>query len=73
MKNKKKRSRCQPKFHRDDQSEFNLNIDDNRKYKLELEVIELKEQERPIKMVKMARKNLKKLILHRIDGKIGEC
>jgi len=24
-------------------------------------------------MVKIARKNLKKLILHRIDGKIGDC
>jgi len=26
-----------------------------------------------VRMVKIARKNLKKLILHRIDGKIGDC
>jgi len=46
---------------------------EDKKYKLEFEIIELKEQERPTKMAKITRKNLKKLILHRIDGKIGEC
>ena len=43
------------------------------KYYLELEVIETKEQERPQKMLKMTKKNLRKLILHRINGKVGEC
>ena len=62
MKNKKEKSRHQSRLTRDD-----------RKYKLEFEIIEIKEQKRPERMVKIARKNLKKVILHRIDGKIGEC
>ena len=45
----------------------------DQKYKLEFELIELREEERPVRMVKIARKNLKKVILHRINGKIGEC
>jgi len=51
---------------------MNKNTED-KKYKLELEIIEIKEQERPLKMVKIAKKNLKKLILHRINGKSGLC
>lgn len=50
----------------------NKKIED-KKYKLEFELIELREEERPVRMVKIARKNLKKLILNRINGKIGEC
>jgi hypothetical protein len=50
----------------------NKKIED-KKYKLEFELIEIKEEERPVRMVKIARKNLKKLILNRINGKIGEC
>jgi uncharacterized membrane protein YkoI len=61
MKNKKEKSH---------QSKCDL---DDRKYHLDFEVIDLKEQKRPEKMVKIARKNLKKVILHRINGKIGEC
>jgi hypothetical protein len=75
MKNKKTedRSRYQSRPHRDDQSEFNLNINDDRKYHLDFEIIDLREQKRPERLVKTARKNLKKVILHRINGKIGEC
>ncbi len=46
---------------------------EDRKYHLDFEIIDLREQKRPEKMVKIARKNLKKVILHRINGKIGEC
>ena len=46
---------------------------EDQKYHLDFEIIDVKEQERPVRMVKIARKNLKKLILHRINGKIGEC
>lgn len=46
---------------------------EDRKYKLEFEIIEVKEAERPKKMAKITRRNLKKLILNRINGKIGEC
>lgn len=49
------------------------NKNDDQKYKLDFELIEIKEELRPVRMVKMAKKNLKKVILHRIDGKIGEC
>ncbi len=73
MKNKKEKSRYKSKLHRDDQSEFSLNINEDRKYHLDFEIIDLREQERPVRMVKIARKNLKKLILNRINGKIGEC
>ena len=66
-------SRCQSRLHRDDQSEFSLNTNDDRKYKLDFEIIEVKEEQRPIRMAKIARKNLKKLILNRINGKVGEC
>lgn len=72
-KNEKDTPRYRPRPHRDDQLEFNLNINDDRKYKLEFEIIELKEEERPQRTVKIARKNLKKMILNRINGKIGEC
>ena len=61
MKNKKEKSH---------QSKCDL---DGRKYHLDFEIIDLREQERPVRMVKIARKNLKKLILNRINGKIGEC
>jgi len=50
----------------------NKKIED-KKYKLEFELIELREEERPVRIAKIARKNLKKLILNRINGKIGEC
>lgn len=75
MKNKKIEdlSRYQSRLHRDDQSKFNLNINDDRKYHLDFEIIDLREQKRPEKMVRITRRNLKKLILNRIDGKIGEC
>lgn len=46
---------------------------EDKKYKLEFELIEIKEEERPQRMAKLTRKNLKKLVLNRIDGKIGEC
>ena len=46
---------------------------EEKKYKLELEVVELKDQYQPERMVKLARKNLKKVILNKIDGNVGEC
>ena len=45
----------------------------DKKYQLELEVVEIKEVERPKKMVKMAKKSLKKLMWCRINGRTGEC
>jgi hypothetical protein len=49
------------------------NRNSNRKYKLELEVVELKEQYQPQRMVRIAKKSLKKMILSKIEGKMGEC
>ncbi len=46
---------------------------EEKKYKLELEVVELQEQFQPQRMAKIAKKSLKKMILNRIDGKMGEC
>jgi len=46
---------------------------EDRKYHLDFEIIDLREQKRPERLVKTARKNLKKVILNRINGKIGEC
>jgi hypothetical protein len=46
---------------------------EEKKYKLELEVIELKDQLQPQRMVKTAKKSLRKMILNKIDGKMGEC
>ncbi len=53
-------------------SNMKIKIDD-RKYKLELEVIELKDQYQPERMVRIARKSFKKVILNKIDGNAGEC
>jgi hypothetical protein len=44
-----------------------------KKFKLELEVIELREQSQPQRMVQTAKKSLRKMILNKIDGKMGEC
>jgi hypothetical protein len=44
-----------------------------KKYKLELEVIELKDQFQPQTMARTAKKSLRKMILNKIDGKMGEC
>ena len=65
MKNKKEKSQ--------DQLEINLKINEDRKYHLDFEIIDLREQDRPARMLKTAKKSLKKVILHRINGKIGEC
>lgn len=45
----------------------------DKKYKLELEVVELQIQSQPQRMAKIAKKSLQKMILNRIDGKMGEC
>ena len=45
----------------------------DKKYKLELEVVELKEQLQPQRMARIAKTSLKKMILSKIDGKMGEC
>ena len=46
---------------------------EEKKYKLELEIVELSEQSQPQKMARMAKRSLKKLVLNKIDGKMGEC
>jgi len=43
------------------------------KFKIELEVIDVRNEERANKMMKVAEKRWKKLILNRIDGNMGEC
>ncbi len=47
--------------------------DKDKKYKLELEVVELPVQSQPQRMAKIAKKSLQKMILNKIDGKMGEC
>jgi hypothetical protein len=42
-------------------------------YKLELEIIELRDEFQPQRMAKTAKKSLRKMILNKIDGKMGEC
>lgn len=69
---KDKNEKDQSRFHQGSQSEFNLNINEDR-YKLELEVVEMQDQYQPQRMAKIAKKSLRKMILNKIDGKMGEC
>lgn len=43
------------------------------KFQIEMELFEARTQNNSKKTIKLAEKNLKKMILNRIDGKTGEC
>ena len=57
----------------------NLKMKDNKKeevkFQIEMEFIEIKRQisPNPRRTIKLAEKNLKKMLLNRIGGKTGEC
>ncbi|HNZ84584.1 MAG TPA: hypothetical protein PKZ29_02015 [Candidatus Woesebacteria bacterium] len=42
-------------------------------YSLELEIVTKTEYDRPKKVDRMVQRNLKKVIMNRLDGKMGEC
>jgi hypothetical protein len=44
-----------------------------RKYQIELEVVDVRSQVEPKKILKIARKNLKTMILNKLEGKTGMC
>ena len=43
------------------------------KFQIEMETLEIDRQIGPRKTIKLAEKNLKKMLLNRIEGKTGEC
>lgn len=43
------------------------------KFQIEIETLEIDRQIGSRKTIKLAEKNLKKMLLNRIDGKTGEC
>jgi len=43
------------------------------KFQIEMELFETKSQLGSRKTIKLAEKNLKKMLLSRIDGRTGEC
>jgi len=43
------------------------------KFQIEMELVEIRDQNAPKKTIRLAQKNLKKMLLNRIDGKTGEC
>ena len=51
---------------------MNKNIEE-KKYQIELEVVEVGKTNNPSKMMKQTRKNIKKLILNKLNGRTGEC
>jgi hypothetical protein len=44
-----------------------------KKYQIELEVVEVGKTNSPTKMIRQTRKNIKKLILNKLNGRTGEC
>lgn len=51
------------------------NNNDNQeiKFQIEMDFMEIERQVRPKKTIKLAEKNLKKMLINRIEGKTGEC
>ena len=43
------------------------------KFQIEMDIVEIDRQTGPRKTIKLAEKNLKKMLLNRIEGKTGEC
>lgn len=43
------------------------------KFQIEMETLGIERQVEPRKTIRLAEKNLKKLLLNRINGKTGEC
>ncbi len=48
-------------------------LDSKDKYKIELEIVERRDYNQPKRMDKMVQKNLKRIIINKLDGKMGEC
>ncbi len=46
---------------------------EEKKYQIELEVIEVGKTNSPTKMIKLTKRNIKKLILNKLNGRSGEC
>ena len=46
---------------------------EEKKYQIELEVVEVVKVNNPAKMIRQTRKNIKKLILNKLNGRTGEC
>jgi len=44
-----------------------------KKYQIELEVVEVGKFNNATKTIRLARKNIKKLILNKLNGRSGEC
>ncbi|MDD4937472.1 MAG: hypothetical protein PHX34_00420 [Candidatus Shapirobacteria bacterium] len=43
------------------------------KFQIEMELVEIGKQNNPKRTIKLAQKNLKKMLFNRINGKTGEC
>lgn len=53
-----------------------MNKDKNieeRKYQIEMEIVDIKTIVSPLKILKSMKKNLKKMVINKIEGKTGEC
>jgi len=50
----------------------NKNLEE-KKYQIELEVVEVGKVNNPTKMIKQTKKNIKKLILNILSGRSGDC
>ena len=46
---------------------------EEKKYQIELEVVEVGKVNNPTKMIRQTRKSIKKLIMNKLNGITGEC
>jgi hypothetical protein len=46
---------------------------EEKKYQIELEVVEVGKVNNSTKLFKQTRKNIKKLVLNKLNGRTGEC
>lgn len=46
---------------------------EEKKYQIELEVVEVGKIRNPNKIIKLTKKNIKKLVLNKLNGRSGEC
>jgi hypothetical protein len=46
---------------------------EEKKYQIELEILEVGKVNNSIKMIRQTRKNIKKIIINKLNGRTGEC
>lgn len=46
---------------------------EEKKYQIELEVVEVERSNNSNKIIRLTKKNIKKLVLNKLNGRTGEC